>query len=107
MSDVPLVNALGTVAGAVWMAAALYFQLLRARPVHPAYVTVLFLIGVALMMGSSAIAIEGQPGTVELLGIAANVLFIALGLAVWYGLERYADLEERKAAGEDARTCSR
>jgi len=107
MSDVPLVNALGTVAGGVWMIAAFYFQMLRARQVHPAYVAVLFLVGLALLLGSSAFVLEGQPGTVEVLGIAANALFIVVGLGVWYALERHADLQERKATGEDARASSR
>jgi hypothetical protein len=107
MSNAALVDVLGMVAGAIWMSAALYFQFLRREMVHPAYVSVLMLIGVALMMGSSALTIAGKPGTVELLGIAANALFIALGLAAWIGLERYALLEERKTAGEDARSLSR
>jgi len=107
MSEASLVDVLGMIAGAVWMAAALYFQFLRQKSVHPAYVSVLMLIGVALMMGSSALALGGRPGTVEILGTLANALFILLGLGAWYGLERYALLEERKAAGDDARSLSR
>jgi len=107
MSEAPLVDVLGAIAGTTWIAAAMYFQFIRREQVHPVYVSVLMLIGVALMMGSSALALAGRPGTVEILGIAANVLFILLGLGAWYALERYADLEERKAAGEDARASSR
>ena len=41
MSEAPLVNVLGMVAGAVWMSGALYFQLIREHRVHPAFVSAL------------------------------------------------------------------
>ena len=101
MSETALVDLLGMLAGGVWISAALYFQLIRDRPVHPGYVSALLLIGVALMMASSALAFAGRPGTVQLLGIVANLLFIALGIGVWYALEIFTDLEEAKACVDD------
>ena len=101
MSEPPLVNFLGMIAGAVWMSAALYFQLIRERRVHPAFVSALFLIGVALMMASSAVAVDGRPSIVELLAVTANGIFIALGFAAWYAIEKYATVQEAKDVPED------
>jgi drug/metabolite transporter (DMT)-like permease len=101
MSEPPLVNVLGMIAGAVWMSAALYFQLIRERRVHPAFVSALFLIGVALMMASSAVAVDGRPSIVELLAVTANGLFIGLGFAAWYAIEKYTTLQETKSLAED------
>lgn len=86
MTDPSIVDVLGAFAGSLWMCAAFYFQMIRARSIHPAYVSALFLIGVALLMGSAAVAVDG-PTTVTLLAIAGNVLFILLGIGVWYALE--------------------
>ncbi|WP_143416427.1 hypothetical protein [Halobacterium hubeiense] len=96
MTEGALVNVLGMVAGTVWMSAALYFQLIRPERVHPGFVSALFLIGVALMLGSSAVTITGRPSFVETLAIAGNGLFILIGLGAWYTLERYADLQALK-----------
>ena len=96
MSEPPLVNFLGMIAGAVWMSAALYFQLIRERRVHPAFVSALFLIGVALMMASSAIVVDAHPGFVEILAVGANLLFIALGVASSYAIEKYSSIQEAK-----------
>jgi len=96
-----LVDGLGMLAGAVWMCGALYFQFIRGGRVHPAFVSVLFLIGVALMMGSSAIAFAGRPSIVGFLAVFANVLFIILGLGAWYGIEKHASIQEAKSIPED------
>lgn len=96
MTNGALVNLLGMVAGTVWMSAALYFQLIRSERVHPGFVAALFLIGVALMLGSSAVTISGRPGFVETLAAAGNCLFILTGLGAWYGLERHAALQALK-----------
>lgn len=88
MIDTQLVDTLGALAGVIWMTASLYFQFLRRDHVHPALVSGLFLIGVALMMGSSAIVLSGSPSTVVLLGMIGNALFAALGIVVWVGLEQ-------------------
>ena len=95
-----IVNIVGAIAGTIWICASLYFQMVRARSVHPAYVAVLFLIGVSLMMGSAALAVRG-PQTVEILAVAANAMFAGLGIGVWYILEKAADLEARKTPDED------
>jgi len=99
-----VVNALGAVAGTIWICAALYFQMLRSRSVHPAYVATLFLIGVALMMSSSALALRG-PKTIELFAVIGNALFIGLGIGVWYILEKAAELQDRKAACDEEHTA--
>jgi hypothetical protein len=96
MSKAPLVNVLGMVAGAIWMSGALYFQLIRNQRVHPAFVSALFLIGTALLMASSAIVVDGRSNFVELLAVGANLLFIGLGLASWYAIEKYTSLQEAK-----------
>lgn len=101
MTDPSLVDVLGMIAGGVWMSGALYFQLIREGDVHPAYVVGLFLIGVGLMMASSAVALAGRTATIELLGILANGLFIILGVGVWYALEHHIETEERKALSDD------
>lgn len=88
MIDTQLVDTLGAFAGVIWMSAALYFQFWRTDHVHPALVSSLFLIGVALMMASSALVLAGRPAMVVFLGLVGNGLFAALGIAVWYGLDR-------------------
>jgi len=95
-----LVDVMGAVAGGIWISAAMYFQMVRTRHVHPAYVGALFLIGVALMMGSAALAVRG-PQTVEILAITGNALFAGLGIGVWIVLERAADIEIRKQVDTD------
>jgi len=100
MSDAHLVDVLGMIAGAVWMSAAIYFQLIREGEVHPAFVSALFLIGVALTMASSAIAIAGRPGIVELLAVLANALFIVLGVAASFTIEKYAKIQEAKTVDD-------
>jgi len=95
MTDSVLVDVLGMIAGATWLCAALYFQMIRRKRVHPAFVAALSLIGVALMMASSAFALR-SPGVGELLAVGANVIFIALGLAVSVGLEKHAKLQDAK-----------
>jgi len=89
MIDTHLVDTLGAFAGVIWMSAALYFQFWRRDPVHPALVSSLFLIGVVLMMASSALVLAGRPAMVVLIGIIGNGLFAALGIAVWYGLDQH------------------
>ncbi|MDF9748382.1 hypothetical protein [Natrinema salsiterrestre] len=88
MIDTQLVDTIGAFAGVIWMSAALYFQFWRRDHVHPALVSSLFLIGVALLMASSALVLAGRPAMVVLLGLIANGLFAALGIAVWYGLDQ-------------------
>lgn len=94
-----LVDALGMVAGAIWMCAAIYFQLIREGDVHPAYVMALFCIGTALMMLSAAVALPNRTMTVEILAVVAHLIFIVLGLGAWYTLERYADRRDRHPDG--------
>lgn len=88
-----VVDLLGMLAGAIWMYGAIHFQLVRTRTVHPAIVTVLFLVGVALMLLSSALALSGRT-LVVVLAAAGNTLFLVLGIGVWYLLERHADYVE-------------
>ncbi|QBI90086.1 transmembrane domain protein [Halobacterium phage ChaoS9] len=101
MTDPTLVDILGTIVGCIWISAAVYFQLIRERPVHPGYVASLLLIGVALMLSSAALPLAGRTSTIQLLGVFANALFIALGLGVWYALEISADLEDAKTCDAD------
>jgi len=98
MSD--LVNTLGALAGTVWIASALYFQMVRSRTIHPAYTAALFLIGVALMLGSASLAIR-ETEAVMLAATVANALFLGLGFGVWYVLERAADIKVRKHPDPD------
>jgi len=101
MTDPTLVDVLGMIASGVWISGALYFQLIREGDVHPAYVVGLLLIGVALMMVSSAVAIPGRTTTIQVLGILANGLFTLLGIGVWYSLEKHICIEETKALAEN------
>lgn len=100
-SEAGLVDILGMFAGGIWISAAVYFQLIRAGRVEPGYVASLLLIGVALILGSSALTLGARPTTVELLGILANALMIVVGIGVWYFLEQSVCLQERKALPED------
>ena len=93
MSNTSLVNIFGMLAGTIWMCAAFYFQMVTGRSIHPAYVSSLFLIGVALMMSSSALALK-SPGTIETLAIAGNIIFCVLGIGVWYSLWKSQALDE-------------
>lgn len=95
MTDTVLVDILGMVAGAVWLCAALYFQMIRPQRVHPGFVAALSLIGVALVMGSSAVALR-SPGIGEVLAVVANVIFIVLGLGVSVVLEHHVKLQDAK-----------
>ena len=89
-----LVDTLGMIAGGIWISAAVYFQLIRDRPAHPGYVASLLLIGIALTMASSALAFAGRPGTVQLLALIANALFIVIGIGVSYAIEVSTELQE-------------
>lgn len=97
MTNSVLVDGLGMFAGAVWMSGALYFQFIRNGRVHPGYVGAQFLIGVALLLGSSAFVISGRTALVQLLAIGGYVLFMLIGLGAWYELDKYADREEQKS----------
>jgi len=99
MTDPTPVGLLGAIAGLVWMCAAIYFQMIRQRSVYPGYISALFLIGVALLMSSSAIALDAA-GLIEALAIGANLLFILLGVGVWIVLERAADIHDRQQTEE-------
>ena len=94
-SSAPLVNALGMTAGGIWMCAALYFQMVRHSRTHPAYIAAAFLIGVALMMSSSALVVRG-PGTIVTLAVIANTIFCILGLGAWVALIKASRIRESK-----------
>lgn len=94
-----IVELLGMIAGAVWISAAIYFQMVRAKRIHPAWVSFLFLVGMSTVMGSAAVAVRG-PQLAESLAIAGNLLLLAVGIGVAVGLEYRADLDERKCVEE-------
>lgn len=90
-----LVEVLGMVAGAVWISAALYFQMVCSKRIHPAHVAGLLLIGVALFLGSSAIVVRA-PSTARMLLAASNALMLVIGIAAWVWIEWRADVHERQ-----------
>ncbi|KDS91589.2 hypothetical protein FK85_00200 [Halorubrum saccharovorum] len=83
-----LVNTLGMLAGAVWIGASIWFELIHPRRVHGVYVAGTFLIGSALILASSALL---TPSLAESFAAVANVLFLFLGIAAWIWIERNAD----------------
>lgn len=80
-----LVDGLGMIAGAIWMSSALYLQFIRSHEVEARFVAAVFLIGVAIMLGSSAIALGGSSAA-ALAALIGNVVFAVLGLGIWIGL---------------------
>lgn len=80
------IDALGAIAGAIWISAALYFRFLKSG-LHLSYVIVLFSIGTALMLLSSALAPGIGPGAVEVLAVVGNLLLILTGCVVWVLLD--------------------
>ncbi|QBJ01271.1 holin [Natrialba phage PhiCh1] len=100
MIDPGIADILGMIAGGVWLSGAIYFQMIRQGRIHPGWILLMFLVGTALMMGSSAIALAGRDELVGLFGILANVLFLVLGLGVWYTLECHVCTQETKAIAE-------
>lgn len=86
------VDTLGLVAGSVWVCAACYFQLIRARPVHPKYIVGMLLVGSGIIMGSAAAAIGNRPTLVLALAIMGNIIFAVLGVAVWVYVDRHGDI---------------
>lgn len=95
-----LVNLLGMCAGAIWMSAAFYFQMIRTEAVNPAHVATLFLIGISLLLSSSAIAISNAR-LVWMFAVFGQTLFIALGLGAWWVLETHAKLREQQRLPDD------
>jgi len=96
MIDTAFADIVGMIAGGVWLTGAIYFQMIREGDVHPAWIAMLFLVGTALMMSSSAIALADRSEIIGLFGILANVLFLLLGIGVWYMLEWHVCTQEKK-----------
>lgn len=96
MIDTAFADIIGMIAGGVWLTGSIYFQMIREGEVHPAWIALLFLVGTALMMSSSAIALAGRNEIIGLFGILANVLFLLLGIGVWYMLEWHVSTKEKK-----------
>ena len=84
-----LANVIGLLAGAVWLSAALWFQLIKPEPIHPGLVAALCLVGISLTLASSAVVLTSELAL--LLGVVANGLFLALGGVTWVALNRLAD----------------
>jgi di/tricarboxylate transporter len=95
MSETLLVDLLGMLAGSVWLCAAIYFQMIRRKAVHPGFVGALSLIGIALILSSSTVALAA-PGRIEIFAVVGNLVFIALGVVSSVALERHAANQERK-----------
>jgi hypothetical protein len=102
MNSATLVDALGMIAGAVWLIAALYFQFICRKRIHPGFVGSLALIGGALVLGSAALAAPNRPVVVTMLAASANILFILLGLAASYVVEQHADFKQRQDPAPEA-----
>ncbi|AYM00339.1 transmembrane domain protein [Halobacterium phage phiH] len=96
MIDTAFADIVGMIAGGVWLTGSIYFQMIREGDVHPAWISMLFLVGTALMMSSSAIALADRSEVIGLFGILANVLFLLLGIGVWYMLEWHVCTQEKK-----------
>lgn len=91
----PLVDIVGMLAGAVWMSAAFYFQMIRHDLIDPGYVAALFLIGLSLMLSSSAIAIM-DTALATTLAVLGQALMLFVGLGAWWVLDRSAVLKKQQ-----------
>lgn len=81
-----LVNGLGLIAGAVWIMAAIWFEFIRPGRIHAKYIAGTFLIGSALILGSSS-AVTSSPTLAETAAVIANLLFLLLGVGAWVYIE--------------------
>ncbi|UIO98886.1 hypothetical protein Hbl1158_10105 [Halobaculum sp. CBA1158] len=79
-----VVETLGLIAGAVWICAALYFELAREED-FTEYVLLFLGIGTGLWLLTSAT--WTGPRVATLLATAANLVFALLGFGAWYWLE--------------------
>lgn len=82
MSSASLFELLTMLPGAIWLCAALYFQLVFDDRVHPGYVIVMLLMGASLLMLSSVWTLPHRPAVVQLLVVTANVILSLLGIVV-------------------------
>ena len=98
-----LVDVLGAFAGVIWLSGAIYFQMIHKDPIDASYVAAMALIGLSLLMSSSALTITNVR-LASWLAIAANVLFIFIGLGACIVLETRADLKERQDPTPDDTT---
>lgn len=96
MIDAAFADIVGIIAGGVWLTGSIYFQMIREGDIHPAWIALLFLVGSALMMSSSAIALADRSELIGLFGILANAVFLLLGIGVWYMLEWHVSTQEEK-----------
>jgi drug/metabolite transporter (DMT)-like permease len=101
-----LVDTLGLLAGALWLCSAIYFQLVRERRVPAAYIIGQLLVGIALVAISSAVALEGRPTTVAMLGVIGYLLFMGLAVGVWWWLETRVESETVSDHETDGRVRS-
>jgi hypothetical protein len=101
------VDTIGVIAGGLWLAGALYWQVVSRRDCPVKYSVAMTIVGTSLLFGSSAIVVQTTSEAAIALGIVANLLMLALGIAVHVHLSRSLDDEDDDSgngAAESART---
>lgn len=100
MIDSTVVDTLGAVAGAIWISAAIFYQLVRGCRVHPGIIGAMALVGVAILLGSASLATVA-PGIAVIFGALANGIFCLLGVGAWIFLERRAELINHQCPADE------
>jgi len=70
--------------------AAIWFEFIRPGRIHAKYIAGTFLIGSALILGSSS-AVLSSPTLAETAAVLGNLLMILLGLGAWVYIEWVAE----------------
>lgn len=81
MTGAELVDTIGLVAGALWLAGAIYWQLVSKRRCPARYSAGMTVIGAALMFVSSSVVLGSMPSVAVALAVLGNLLMLALAIA--------------------------
>jgi hypothetical protein len=98
MTGAELVDSLGAIAGTLWIAGAIYWQLIAERDCPPRYSLGMLAIGSSLLLASSALVLGAMPQAAVLAGMLANIIMLVLAVIVHFYIADQLRPPPRKAA---------
>lgn len=81
MTGAELVDTIGLLAGTLWLAGAVYWQLVSTRHCPARYSGGMTVIGASLMFASSSLVLGSMPSVAVALAVFGNLLMLALAVA--------------------------